>query len=597
MHPVTARPAVLPRAVLWRAVLLLRPAWLRLFAAALAAAAASGCAVALMATSAWLIARAAQHPPVLTLMVAIVAVRAFGIGRGVLRYLERLVSHDAAFAALGEVRVLVYRKLERLAPAGLPSWRRGDLLTRLVTDVDDMQDLALRGLLPITSAALVFAAALGLAAALLPAAALVLAAALAVAGLLAPWLWTRASRAVEDGLAHERADRAATVVEMLDAATDLLACGAADQWLSRLDHLEGRIGRGVSRSARLAGAGVGVAILAVAAAVLGTLVVALTAVSRGSLAGPSLAVLVLTPLALTELVQALPAAAQQLQRVRASAARVLAVLDTPDPLRTATASHSLPVGTAEAPHVQVSQLTVTWPGRVEPALQGIDLDLRPGRRVAIVGPSGAGKSTLLAALLRFVEPSGGAITIDGADVRTLDDDGVRSLSALCDQDAYLFDSSIAENVRLARSAASDADVTAALRRARLDQWIDELPHGVHTRVGEHGALVSGGQRQRIALARALLADRPILLLDEPTAGLDEATAAALIADLLAASAGRTTVLVTHRLAGLESVDEVLVLCDGRVVERGNRDALINRTSGQFRAMWHTQSKDRDLASA
>ena len=568
------------RSVLWRAAVLLRPAWLRLFAGALAAAAASGCAVALMATSAWLIARAAQHPPVLTLMVAIVSVRAFGIGRGLLRYVERLVSHDAAFAALGDVRVRVYRKLERLAPAGLPAWRRGDLLTRLVTDVDDMQDLALRGLLPIASAALVFLATLGLAVALLPSAALVLAGALAVAGIATPWLWVRASRTVEDGVAGERAERTATVVELLDASTDLLACGAADQWLSRVDDLESRVALRVLRSARLAGAGVGIAILAVAAAVWGTLVVAVPVVHQGSLAGPALAVLVLTPLALTELVQALPVAAQELQRVRGSAARVLAVLDSPDPVHEPAHVRPLAAAAAAAPHIRVTGLQVNWPGRTQAALEAIDLDLPPGRRVAIVGASGAGKSTLLAALLRFVDPSGGNITIDGTDVRTLDGDDVRSLMALCDQDAYLFDSTIAENVRLARAEATDSEIRDVLRRARLDHWIDELPRGIHTRVGEHGALISGGQRQRIALARALLADRPVLLLDEPTAGLDEPTAAALIVDLLAAGTGRTTVLVTHRLADLGAVDEILVLDEGRVVNRGAARDVINQVEGR-----------------
>jgi ABC-type multidrug transport system fused ATPase/permease subunit len=200
--------------------------------------------------------------------------------------------------------------------------------------------------------------------------------------------------------------------------------------------------------------------------------------------------------------------------------------------------------------------------------------------VAIVGASGAGKSTLLAALLRFVDPSGGNITIDGTDVRAVDGDDVRSLMALCDQDAYLFDSTIAENVRLARAEATDSEIRDVLRRARLDHWIDELPRGIHTRVGEHGALISGGQRQRIALARALLADRPVLLLDEPTAGLDEPTAAALIVDLLAAGTGRTTVLVTHRLADLGAVDEILVLDEGRVVNRGAARDVINQVEGR-----------------
>lgn len=568
------------RWVLWRAALLLRPAWARLFAAALAAAAAAGCAVALMATSAWLISRAAQHPPILTLLVAITAVRAFGIGRGVLRYLERLISHNAAFTALSDVRVRAFRKLERLAPAGLPAWRRGDLLTRLVADVDGIQDLALRGLLPVVSAVIVLLSAIGLAIALLSQAAIVLAIALALGGVVTPWLWVRAARSTEDRLVVQRAERAATVVELIEASTDLLAGGAADQWLKRIDDSEAAITRRVATSARLAGAGVAISILAVAAAVWGTIVIAVPVVHHGSMAGPTLAVLVLTPLALSELVQALPVAAQQLQQVRGSAARLLAVLDTPDPVHEPSAPIPLSAGAMRAPHVEIRDLKVTWPRRTQPALDGVDLTLGPGHRVAIIGASGGGKSTLLAAMLRFVEPSAGVITIDGMDARDFDGDTVRSLYALCDQDAYLFDSTIAENVRLARAEASDAEVVGALTRAQLGDWISELPEGIDTRVGEHGALVSGGQRQRIALARALLANRPILLLDEPTAGLDEPTAAALIADLLDETRTCTTVLVTHRRAGLDRVDEILVLDQGRVVDRGTYAELVNGSSGE-----------------
>jgi thiol reductant ABC exporter CydC subunit len=563
------------RRVLWRAALLLRPAWARLFTAALVAAAASSCAVALMATSAWLISRAAQHPPVLTLLVAVTAVRAFGIGRSVLRYLERLISHNAAFRALADVRVRAFRKLERLAPAGLPAWRRGDLLTRLVSDVDGIQDLALRGLLPVVSALMVLLGALGLAVALLPQAAAVLAIALVLGGVVTPWLWVRAARSTEDRLVAARAERAATVVELIAASTDLLACDAAEQWLRRIEQSEDAITHQVARSARLAGAGVAISILAVATAVWGTIVVAVPVVHHGSMAGPTLAVLVLTPLALSELVTALPVAAQQLQHVRGAAARLLAVLDAPDPVNEPSAPVSLSAEVMRAPHLEISHLKVTWPGRSQPALDGVDLSLEPGRRVAIVGASGAGKSTLLAALLRFVEPGGGTFSINGVNARDVDGDKVRSLYALCDQDAYLFDSTVAENVRLARADASAAEVVRALTQARLGDWINELPDGIDTRVGEHGAMVSGGQRQRIALARALLADRPILLLDEPTAGLDDPTAAALIADLLDHTRACTTVLVTHRLAGLDRVDEILVLDEGRVVHRGTYAEVVD----------------------
>jgi thiol reductant ABC exporter CydC subunit len=534
---------------------LLRAAWPRLAAAAAVGALAAGSAVALIATSAWLIARAAQHPPVLTLMVAIVAVRAFGIGRGALRYLERLLSHDAAFAALAALRVRMYRRLEGLAPAGLPLWRRGDLLTRAVDDVEDVGDLALRGLLPFAASLAVFAGAVGLAVSLLPAAGLLLAGALTVGGGLAPWVWSRAAAANERQLTELRAARAALTVELTDHLAELTANDAADEWLRRIDAVDGEIVARSARSARLSGLGAALGVLAIGAAVWGSVVVGVPAVQAGSLSGPALAVLVLTPLALADLTETLPAAAQQLQRTRRSAQRVRAVLATPDPV----VDPGDPVAAPRSPHLRLRDLQVVWPGRATPALHKINLDLPPGRRVAVVGPSGAGKSTLLAALLRFVDPSAGSITLDGVDVRQYRADDVRALMALCDQNAHVFDTTIEENVRIGRPGATDEEVAQALTSARLDDWIAELPDGLRTRVGEHGALISGGQRQRIALARALLADRPILLLDEPTSGLDDPTAAALANDLLSASAGRTTVFATHRLDGLDEVDEIVDL--------------------------------------
>jgi thiol reductant ABC exporter CydC subunit len=553
---------------------------------------ALGSGVGLMATSAWLISRAAQHPPVLLLMVAIVAVRAFGIARGVFRYLERLVSHDATFRILADLRAAVYQRLERLAPTGLPAFRSGDLLGRFVADVDAVQDLYLRTLLPYAVAAVVGGASVGLAWALLPEAGVILLVALLLAGVVAPWLSAAVAKSAERRTADLRGELTAHVVDTLHGAPELIAYGAATTRLAEVARLDRSLTRTSARSARTAGLGTALTTLAGGLAVWGGLAVGVPAVRTGRLDGVLLAVVVLLPLAVSEVMAGLPLAAQAVERTRRSASRVNAVLDLPEPVQEPTRPAVLPA----PPYVlTVTNLRARWTPEGPDVLDGVSLTLEPGRRYAVVGPSGSGKSTLTSVLLRFLEPSGGTLTLNGVDLRALCGEDVRKVVGLCAQDAHLFDTTVGENIRLARRSATDEEVRDALRRARLLEWVESLPRGLDTPVGEHGSRVSGGQRQRIALARALLADFPILLLDEPAAHLDVASADQLTADLLDATVGRTTLLVTHRLAGLEDVDEILVLDAGRVVERGSHAELMARPT-VYRSWWEAERlHDRILA--
>jgi ATP-binding cassette subfamily C protein CydCD len=293
-----------------------------------------------------------------------------------------------------------------------------------------------------------------------------------------------------------------------------------------------------------------------------------------------MAVVVLTPLAAFEAVLGLPLAAQYRQRVGRSAERVYEVLDAPEPVREPKRPQQAP---ASPFPVTVKGLTARHTGQDRDALAGLDLTLEKGRRIAVVGPSGSGKTTLAQVLLRFLDTDSGSYTLGGVDASALDGDDVRRLVGLCAQDAHLFDSSVRENLLLAKKDATEGELRDALKRARLLDWADSLPEGLDTLVGEHGARLSGGQRQRLALARALLADFPVLVLDEPAEHLDLATADALTADLLAATEGRTTLLITHRLAGLEGVDEVIVLAEGCVVQRGSLGELA-AVDGPLRAM-------------
>ncbi|MFB6566271.1 thiol reductant ABC exporter subunit CydD [Streptomyces noursei] len=559
----------------------------RLGLALLLGSLALGCAVGLMATSGWLISRASQEPPVLYLMVAVTATRAFGIGRAVFRYAERLVAHDAVFRMLADVRVAVFRRLERLAPAGLKERRRGDLLSRLVADVDAVQDYFLRWSLPVGAALLVGVGTVAFTGWLLPEAGVILAGGLLLAGAGVPALSSALARRAERRLAPARGVLATRVVDLLTGTAELTVAGALGARTEGVRRADRDLTRIASRSATAAGAGAGLSALLCGLTVAAAAVVGIQAVHAGRLAGVELAVIVLTPLAAFEAVAGLPLAAQYRRRTRHAADRVFEVLDAPAPVREPDA----PVAAPDAPFpLTVSGLTARHPGQEEPALDGVGFTLAPGRRLAVVGPSGSGKTTLAQVLLRFVDRESGTYTLAGTDAQEMAGDAVRRLVGLCAQDAHLFDSSLRENLRLARrdrsagaGGADDQDLWDALDRARLADWVRGLPDGLDTMVGEHGARLSGGQRQRLALARALLADFPVLVLDEPAEHLDLATADALTADLLAATEGRTTLLITHRLAGLDAVDEVLVLDRGRVAQRGAY-AELAAVDGPFRRM-------------
>ncbi|MGW7100213.1 thiol reductant ABC exporter subunit CydD [Streptomyces sp. NPDC054838] len=531
---------------------------------------AVGCSVGLMAVSGWLISRASEQPPVLYLMVAVTATRTFGIGRAVFRYAERLVSHDAVLRMLADLRVSVYRRLERIAPAGLREQRRGDLLSRLVADADTLQDYWLRWLLPVGTAVLVGSGSVAFTAWLLPEAGAALAVGLLAAGAGVPLVSGAVARRAERRLAPARGELATRVADLLTGTAELTVAGALEGRKDAARQSDRSLTAIASRGAAATGLGSGLSALVCGLTVVCAAALGANAVAGGRLAGVAMAVVVLTPLAAFEAVTGLPQAVQYRQRVRRSAERIYEVIDAPVPV----SEPDRAAGRPSSPFpLRLAGIAARHAGQETDALHGLDLTLEAGRRIAVVGSSGSGKTTLAQVLLRFLDQREGTYTLGGIEARTLDSDDVRSLVGLCAQDAHLFDSSVRENLRLARTDASEARLRDALASARLLEWVDSLPDGLDTLVGEHGERMSGGQRQRLALARALLADFPVLVLDEPAEHLDLPTADALTADLLAATEGRTTVLITHRLAGLEAVDEVLVLDRGRVVQRGAYEEL------------------------
>ncbi|NEA32372.1 thiol reductant ABC exporter subunit CydC [Streptomyces sp. SID13031] len=552
-----------------------RPEAWRLVAAAVLGSLALGCSIGLMATSGWLISRAAQQPPVLYLTVAIVAVRAFGIGRGALRYAERLVGHDAAFRVLARTRVQAWLDLDRAAPAGLGKLRSGDVLASLVGDVEAVQDLLVRAVLPIAVALITGTATVVLLGALLPAAGLVLLLGLLVAGVVAPAVTLSVAGRAERQLAPARAALADPVHDLLTGAAELIAFGAAGPALERIRVHDRKLTSLARRSAAGAGAGASIGAGALALTVVGELLVGIQAVREGRLPGVQLAVLALTPLAAFELTNSLPTAARHLVHGLRAVDRLRALGDLPHPSVAWGNKHVI------GHTLKIAGASARWPGAAQPTVRDIGLSLPPGRRVAVVGESGAGKSTLIAALAGFLATERGTVTYGGIPLTELDENAFRRQVVVCAQDDHLFDTTIRDNLLVGKPDATETQLMNALRQARLASWVNRQPHGLDTTVGERAGQLSGGERQRLALARALLADPAVLLLDEPTAHLDEATAAELTRDILTATRGRATLLVTHRLAGLEDLDEIIVLSHGQVLRRGRPLDILRPGTREF----------------
>ncbi|WP_436700358.1 thiol reductant ABC exporter subunit CydD [Nocardioides sp. BYT-33-1] len=522
--------------------------------AALIGALASASGVALTATAGWLIVQASTRPAVLTLLVAIVGVRAFGLARPVLRYVERLRAHDAALRLLARRRVEVYDALVPLVPARLGR-RRGDVLSSVVDDVDSVVDRQLRVRMPLVQLGLVGLLAGVVATLVHPPAGPVVAGSV-LAGALAFVVARHGARAAERRLVGLRAELSTAVVEAVQVADELRMWQRAASTADRVAATSARMGEVAVGAARWLAAARGLVLVGSGTAVAGTAAVTAGAVAGGSLSGPLMALLVLLPLALVDV--ALPCADAGLLAARTAAADDrLAALEhippaVPDiPGRAAARGHA----------VALDRMCARWDTRA-PLTAPVSLDLGPGDRVAVVGPSGSGKSTLAAVLLRFLDPADGSAELGGAPLEHLGLADVRRRVGLVDDHPHVFATTVAENVRLARPGADDAEVEDALRRAHLGAWLDALPEGLHTWVGAGHADVSGGERARIGIARSLLADQPVLVLDEPTAHLDGATGAALAREVLGGERERSVLWITHGAAGLDLVDRTVRLEPG-----------------------------------
>ncbi|GAA3612254.1 hypothetical protein GCM10022223_30410 [Kineosporia mesophila] len=528
--------------------------------------------VALTAVAAWLLTKASGQPPILTLTVAVVGVRLFAVTRPLLGYLDRLVAHDVALADLGRLRARVYADLVPRVPGpALP--RRGDLLTRLVDDVDAVGDTVLRWRRPVTVAAATLVVALLVAAIIDWTAALAALPGLLLAGVVAPVVAGAGADRRAERTAEAKAGYSQTVVEVLAGSEDVKALGilstgvepvrAAGRHATEADRVQVRR-NALAEFLRTGGAGLAVA---------GVMLVTTGITGSTGLTLQQVGVLVLGTLALSDVTATLPDAVNARTRGHVARRRLAQVLQTPAASVDAVADSSVGEPVPAGPGIELKSVVASWDPAGAPVLNGLNLAVRPGRRIAVQGPSGCGKSTMAGLVLKFLDPREGQVSLAGRDYRTLAGDRVRESVGLVPDDDHVFASTLRENLKLAKPTASDGELRVVLTRARLGNWFNATPGGLDTWLGERGATMSAGERRRLALARALLADRPVLVLDEPAESLDTETAQAVLTDLLDASSGKSVLLVTHRAEGLDAMDAVLHLENGSLgeasMENGN----------------------------
>ncbi len=541
--------------------------------------------VGLLSVAAYLVAAAALQLGLSKLTLPMFLVQIFGIGRATFRYLERLVSHNVTFELLASLRTWLYARLEPLAPARLLGHRSGDLLTRIVKDVEELENVYLRAFSPVIIAAAVSALTFAVLYVFGPTLAYVASGFLVLAGVGVPLLVNALARELGRRELKLRAELNAHVVDGVQGVQDLLALGRASDQHRKISDLGTKLGRVQRRMASVTGLQGTLHDLTTNLAVWTILILAVPLVNEGLIPGVYLAFLALLVLGSFEAVQPLGTAFQFLGRSLGAGERLFEIADAKP--RITDPDTPLPYLTDHT--LEFDRVGFRYREDESPVLEEISFRVEPGSRVAIVGPSGAGKSTLANLALRFWDPAEGTIRLGGHDLRDYAQEDLRGAIGIVAQDTHLFNETLRGNLLLAKPAATDSELWTILEKARMAGFVSRLPQGLDTPIGEQGLRLSGGERQRLAVARALLKDAPLLILDEPTANLDPATERELLDELYDLTPGRSTLAITHRLVHMERMDEILVLEDGSIAERGTHEELL-RANGLYKQMVEVQNQ-------
>lgn len=540
--------------------------------------------VGLLGTSAFLIASAALRPSIAELQVAIVGVRFFGIVRGLLRYLERLVSHDVNLRLLAGLRVWLYRAIEPLAPAGLEMEQGGDLLHRMVGELETLENFFVRVVSPVLNAGLVTLGISWFCGRMAPVLGWVAAMGMFLTGVLVPAVQIRLSRNAGRRWIESRSQLNAFTTQVVQGMNDWIMFGRVEKAQAHFHRMNRTLSQTQVHMAKVQALGGSAGLWGSGLTVWFLLLLGGQLVLRGEISGVDLAVLSLMVMASFEAVTPLHQAAAQFEATLQAGRRIFEWVDrpneAPDP-KGAVPSLSSPI------HVRFEGVTLIYPGRTEPALQDFWMDLPSGKRVALVGESGAGKSTVGQVLMRFRLPSSGQVRVNGWNLRDLRGEDLRTHLAVVSQQTYLFSGTLRENLLLAAPQASEEELLKVLEQVQLQPLLRRLPKGLDTWLGAQGEMLSGGERQRIALARALLKPASFWLLDEPVSGLDAETARTILRMLWGLAGSRSVLYITHFLAELEEFDEILVLQRGRVIERGKHADLL-QAGGWYAQAWQLQ---------
>jgi thiol reductant ABC exporter CydC subunit len=534
--------------------------------------------IGLLATSAYIIAFAALRPSIAELQVAIVAVRFFGLARGAFRYAERLLSHNVALRLIARLRVWFFRRLEPLAPARLIQYRSGDLLRRIVGDVDTLEFFFIRVISPPFVALAVSALTFVILGSFDPRLAINVVGFHFLAGVILPITMLRWSRDSGRRLVDVRARLKAAVVESLQGAADILAFGQEDVHLERLHRLSRRLMDLQTRLARRDALAAVLNDLSTILAALVALVLCIPLVLQGRIEGIYLAVILLATMASFEATAPLAATFRQLEEQASTADRLFEIIDATPTVEDPPEPFPLPAD----PTIRFDAVCFRYHAALPLAVDRIDFELPPGGKLAIVGANGSGKTSIVNLLLRFWDYETGSIRIGPHEIGDYRQEDLRGLMSVVPQRSQFLNDTIRGNLRLSQPDAGQARLEDAARCAQILAFIQSLPQGFDTRIGEGGLLLSAGERQRLAIARALLRDAAVLVLDEPTTHLDAITERLLMNEILVWSQDQSVLLITHRLVDLQRMDQIIVLRQGRVIERGSHAGLIEREGVYWR---------------